>query len=279
MSSTSRQAFAIQNAHRVADSTSDVNFQYAEPIRFEATAKPTPLYHVPGRTSELDRTPRTYASTQSTRDSFLSRPAPVHETSSDARSWSRQTEDALDAYKRRNGKHRTNIDQFIHIGDYHSTGRVESDQKAHGIDEKTAIEVTEYRLASGNNSDEFGGFRAVQPNQLSEKYPSKCHAISIDIAQLDTETEQQPGTHKGQPQSHRLTKMVVKEDIDFFTALLEGHDPPVATGETQTFVRDETETRRQTQEMREREAEIRRQEEAQAAKADTDFFMMLMQKE
>lgn len=72
--------------------------------------------------------------------------------------------------------------------------------------------------------------------------------------------------------------MVVKEDIDFFTALLEGHDPPATTAETQTFVRDETETRRQSEETKEREADLRKREEAEAAKADTDFFMMLMQK-
>lgn len=72
--------------------------------------------------------------------------------------------------------------------------------------------------------------------------------------------------------------MIVKEDIDFFTALLEGQDPPATTAETQTFVHEETETHRQSQEMKEREADLRRQEEAQAAKADTDFFMMLMQK-
>lgn len=76
-----------------------------------------------------------------------------------------------------------------------------------------------------------------------------------------------------------MTKMIVKEDIDFFTALLEGHDPPTTTEETQTFVRDETETQRHSQEIKEREADRRRQEEAEAAKADTDFFMMLMHKE
>lgn len=202
----------------------------------------------------------------------------MHETSSDARSWSRQTQYALDAYKQRNEKHRTNIDQFIRIGDDHSTGRVESYQKFYGIDEKTAVEVTEYRLASGDG-DEFGDSGAFQSNQLSEKHPSKYHAISIDVARVGPETEQQPGTHKNQPQSHRLTKMVVKEDIDFFTALLEGHDPPATTAGTQTFVRDETETRRESQEMKERQADLRRQEEAQAAKADTDFFMMLMRRE
>ena len=73
--------------------------------------------------------------------------------------------------------------------------------------------------------------------------------------------------------------MVVKEDIEFFTALLEGHDPPPTTADAQTFVFDETETCRQSQEAREHEADLRRREEAQAAKADTDFFMMLMSKE
>ncbi|KAH8785147.1 hypothetical protein F5883DRAFT_514815 [Diaporthe sp. PMI_573] len=248
------------------------------PVRFEAMAKPPQLYQVPERASVVDRTPRTYVNTQSGSVSFLARPPPVYEASSDARSWSRQTEDALDSYKRRNEKHRTNIDQFIRIGNDHSTGWIGSYEKSHGIDEKIGVAVSEYRLDSGNG-DVLTGSPAVQSNELSEKSTSKYHATSIGVAQLEPETEQQTGTHHGQPQSHRMTKMIVKEDIEFFTALLEGHDPPPTTADTQTFVFDETETRRQSQETREREADLRRREEAQAAKADTDFFMMLMSKE
>lgn len=256
----------------------NVDLNHVGPVRFEAMAKLPQLYQIPERASVVNRTPRTYVDTQSGRDSFLARPPPVHETSSDARSWSRQTEDALDAYRKRNEKHRTNIDQFIRIDDDPSTVRGDSYDKSGGIEEKIGVAISEYRLDSGNG-DVLGGFRVVPSSQLSEKTAFKYHATSIEIAQLEPETEQQAGIREGQPENHRMTKMIVKEDIDFFTALLEGHDPPPTTTETQTFVFDETETRRQSQEMWEREADLRRREEAQAAKADTDFFMMLMQKE
>lgn len=241
-------------------------------------AKPPTLYQVPGRASEADRTPRTYTATQSGRDSYLARPPPVHETSSDSRSWSQQTEDALDAYREGDEKRRTVLDQTIRIGYEPTVGRGVSYEKSHGTEKKVGVEVTEYRLDSGN-SDALGSSRVLESNQVSEKSPSSYYATYFEAAQLETDTEQSLEPAQNPPKNHRMTKMIVKEDIDFFTALLEGHDPPTTTEETQTFVRDETETHRHSQEDKEREADLRRQEEAEAAKADTDFFMMLMQKE
>jgi hypothetical protein len=249
-------------------------------------AKPPQIYRVPEKAPAVERTPRTYVdNTQPGRSSFLSKPPPVHETLSDATSWSRQTEDALDAYRQRSHeRHRTTIDQFIRVGNDYYMGGGSSYQKSHGIDEEIGVAVSEYRLDSGQNGDVLGGAQAVpytySTSQLSEKPTSgKDHGTSIRVTQVGLETEKPTGTHEDQPQNHRMTKMIVKEDIDFFTALLEGHDPPSTTVETQTFVFDETETNRQSQETREREADQRRREEAKAAKADMDFFMMLMQKE
>lgn len=241
-------------------------------------AKPPTLYQVSGRASEVDRTPRTYATSQSGRDSYLTRPPPVHETSSDSRSWSQQTEDALDAYREGDEKRRTVLDQTVRIGYEPTVGRGGSYEKPHGSEKKVGVEVTEYRLDSGD-SDVRGSSRVLESNQLSEKSPSSYFATFIEAAQLETDTEQTLGPAQNPQKNHRMTKMIVKEDIDFFTALLEGHDPPTTTEETQTFVRDETETQRHSQETKEREADRRRQEEAEAAKADTDFFMMLMHKE
>ncbi|POS75859.1 hypothetical protein DHEL01_v205748 [Diaporthe helianthi] len=218
-------------------------------------AKPPQLYEVTEGASKVDRTPRTFTNTTSGSESFPSRPPAVYEILTDARSWSRQTEDALDAYQRSTEKHKTNIDQFIRL------------------------DGSEYRLDSGNNVALGEPLPALPPNQVSENPSSKYHATTVEIAALEPGAGRETRAYNDQPQSHRMTKMIVKEDIDFFTALLEGHDPPATTSDTQTFVQYETETRRHSQETSDREAELRRQEEAKAAKADADFFMMLMQKE
>ncbi|KAG8168622.1 hypothetical protein KVR01_001371 [Diaporthe batatas] len=213
------------------------------------------LSEIAERASATDRIPRTHTNMQYESESLPARPPPVHETSSDARSWSRQTEDALDVYKRRADKHKTSIDQFIRL------------------------DVAEYRLDSGNNGVLVESF-PIQPNQMSENPASnKYHATSVEVAQVEPEAGRETGNQNSQPKNHRMTKMIAKEDIDFFTALLEGHDPPTMTSETETFVHEETETRRKGQETSERDANLRRLEEAQAAKEDSDFFMMLMQKD
>ncbi|KAK7705294.1 hypothetical protein SLS64_008131 [Diaporthe eres] len=238
-------------------------------------AKPPPLYQVSGRASEVDCTPRTYATTQSGRDSYLERPPTVHDTSLDARSWSQQTEDALDAYREGDEKRRPVLDQTVRIGYEPAVGRGGSYEKSHGKEKKLEVAVTEYRLDSGD-SDVRGSSRVPESNQLSEKSPSIYYATYFEAARLETDAEQTLGPAQNPPKNHRMTKMVVKEDIDFLTALLEGHDPPTATEETHTFVSNETEAHRHSREIREREADRRRQEEAEAAKADTEFFMMLM---
>lgn len=234
-------------------------------------AKPAPLYQLPGRASEVDRTPRTYTTTQTGRDSYLTRPPAVRDASSDAKSWSRQTEDALDAYKQGNEKYRTDIDNS-------HAGQQDSYEKSHGVGEKVEVKVSEYRLDSGK-STVLASSRIVELDQPSEKSAASYYATYIEAAELELDEEQEPKVSQSPPKNHRMTRMVVKEDIDFLTALLEGHDPPTTTTETRTFVRDETETIRHSQEARAREDELRRREEAEVAKGDTDFFMMLMQKE
>lgn len=236
--------------------------------------RPPTLYQVPGRASEVDRTPRTYAPTQSGRDSYLARPPPVRDTSSDARSWSRQTEDALNAYKHLDEKHGSYLDQTVGIAFDSKIGRDVSYEKPHDSKEKIQVEVAEYRLDPGNREVRF-----VEPEQQSEKSPSSYYATYFEAAELENDAGDNRGAAQRPPKNHRMTKMIVKEDIEFCTAVLEGHSPPATTEETQTFVRDETETRRHIQAVREQDADKRRKEEALAAKADTDFFMMLMQQE
>lgn len=238
-----------------------------------AVSKPPLLYQITGRTSETDRTPRKHATTQSGRDSYLARPPAVHDTSSDARSWSRQTEDALDAYKQLGEKHRPVVtDQTTEIIYNPTVGRERDYEKS--FEEKTGVQVTNYRLDSGASDIQF-----VEPKQQSEKSASGYYANYLEAAELDNDMDQSLEARPSPPKNHRMTRMIVREDIEFFEALLEGHDPPPTTGETQAFVRDETETHRHSQEVRDREADKRREEEAQAAKADTDFFMMLMGRE
>lgn len=177
----------------------------------------------------------------------------------------------MDAYNRRDDEYRVEKDQTVSIGYDTPAGQDVSYEKPYKLDGKIGVAVAEYRLDSGKNNVRF-----VEPNQQSEKSPSS-YVTFLEAAELGNDAEHNPGVAQSPPKNHRMTKMIVREDIDFFTALLEGHDPPTATTETETFVRDETETRRHSQETKEQEAEKRRQEEAQAAKADTDFFMMLMQ--
>lgn len=80
------------------------------------------------------------------------------------------------------------------------------------------------------------------------------------------------------PYNHRQTLFVVKEDIDFYLALLEGQDPPPATNETQALVSHEQEVRRRSQETLVRKSSVRRQEELKDTQSDMDFWMALMDK-
>ncbi|KAK2615488.1 hypothetical protein N8I77_002238 [Diaporthe amygdali] len=232
-------------------------------------AKPTPRYQAPGRVPEIDRTPRAYTAESRGRDSYLARPPPVHETSSDAKSWSRQTEDALDAYRQRDEKHHVDVNQTM-SGSYK--------KKSDGPEKKLGIEVTEYRLDSGD-SDIHSDAKMDGSSKRPYKTASSYFATYIEAEQVGPETAQNLEAHHEPPKNHRMTKMIVKEDIDFFTALLEGQTPPVPMEETQAFVHDETETQRRSEETREREVDMRRREEEETAKADTDFFLMLMHKE
>ncbi|KKY39659.1 hypothetical protein UCDDA912_g00363 [Diaporthe ampelina] len=247
-------------------------------------AKPAPLYKFPAGVSEVERTPRTYTTTQTGRDSYLARPPAAHEAPSDAKSWSRQTEDALDAYKQGNNIYRAVADQTARTGHDPNAGHHGRHGKPYGTDPKIEVEVAESILESGKSAV-LGSPRIVESNQpsLAEEAAASYYATYIEAAAAERDTEQELKARQDLPKDHRMTKMIVKEDIDFFTALLEGHDPPAAaatTTETQTLVRDETEAQRHSQEARAREDdELRRRDEAEAAKADTDFFIMLMQQE
>lgn len=80
------------------------------------------------------------------------------------------------------------------------------------------------------------------------------------------------------PYNHRQTLFVVKEDIDFYLALLGGQDPPPATNQTQALVSHEQEVRRRSQESIVQESSVRRKEELEDTESDVDFWMALMEK-
>lgn len=80
------------------------------------------------------------------------------------------------------------------------------------------------------------------------------------------------------PYDHRKTRAVVKEDIDFFLAVLGGLDPPSATRvETQSILSEEQEVRRKSQEALAQESSLRKQAEMEDTQSDLDFWMSLMQ--
>lgn len=81
------------------------------------------------------------------------------------------------------------------------------------------------------------------------------------------------------PYDHRQTMSVVKEDIDFFMALVVGTDPPAATTETQNVISEEQEHRRRSSDVEAQDAARRRQEELETTDSDLTFWMSLMAKE
>lgn len=94
----------------------------------------------------------------------------------------------------------------------------------------------------------------------------------------DRESEMEYEQPRAVPYNHRETRMVIKEDIDFFMALLGGSEnPPPATAETQQFVRAETEEKKRSLEMSNRQSSMRREEELVTTQSDLEFWNMLMQ--
>lgn len=78
------------------------------------------------------------------------------------------------------------------------------------------------------------------------------------------------------PYDHRETRLVVKEDIDFFMAMLGAKEPPPPTQETQHYLVEETEAKRRSQEVLEREASQRKEDELLTTQTDLEFWNMLM---
>lgn len=106
---------------------------------------------------------------------------------------------------------------------------------------------------------------------------------TISTAPTTTPTTSQPSSDEFErprqvPYDHRKTRTVVKEDIDFFLAVLGGRDPPSATAETQTIVSEEQAVRRRSQEAMVEESSLRRQAETEDTQSDLEFWMSLMQK-
>lgn len=80
------------------------------------------------------------------------------------------------------------------------------------------------------------------------------------------------------PYDHRQTRVVLKEDVDFYMALLGGQDPAPASSGTQTLVQQEQEVRRRSQEVEVQQSTLRRQEELLDTQSDLDFWASLMEK-
>lgn len=125
--------------------------------------------------------------------------------------------------------------------------------------------VTEF-YAPQQPEYEDGGLYAIAPGE------EEASAAGVHT-NWDTQSFERP---RAVPYDHRETRLVVKEDIDFFMALLGGQDPPPATEATQHFIQEETAARRQSEEILEREVEERRSEELVTTQTDLEFWNMLM---
>lgn len=104
--------------------------------------------------------------------------------------------------------------------------------------------------------------------------PGEDEAAAADIhTNWDAQSFERP---RMVPYDHRETRLVVKEDIDFFMALVGGQEPPPATEETQHFIQEEEEARRKSEEILGREASGRKDEELVTTQTDLDFWNSLM---
>lgn len=111
-----------------------------------------------------------------------------------------------------------------------------------------------------------GGYYAPQPPSSGNDAVSEAR---------ESQEFEQP---RQVPYDHRQTRVVLKEDLDFYMALLGGQEPAPASSGTQTLLQQEQEVRRRSQELEAQQLTLRRQEELQDAQGDLDFWASLMQK-
>ncbi|ROV96292.1 hypothetical protein VMCG_07736 [Cytospora schulzeri] len=76
---------------------------------------------------------------------------------------------------------------------------------------------------------------------------------------------------------HEMAEVIAREDLDFFTALLEGRDSHLAKSRVKEFIEKEQRTKRRIQEDQVHEAHLRRKEESEVMHADMNFYLTLMQ--
>ncbi|ROV93943.1 hypothetical protein VSDG_06276 [Cytospora chrysosperma] len=116
----------------------------------------------------------------------------------------------------------------------------------------------------------------VQEVQVAEQ-PDYCLDWAIaDEGQLDEELEclEQPQTP---PYNHEMAEVITMEDLNFFTALLKGQDPPSAEGRAKDFLDEQQRAERRNHGDQVYEVHVKRKEELELMQADMDFYLTLMQ--
>lgn len=112
----------------------------------------------------------------------------------------------------------------------------------------------------------------------------RCHGVTrittlishSDEGQLDEELEclEQPQTP---PYNHEMAEVITMEDLNFFTALLKGQDPPSAEGRAKDFLDEQQRAERRNHGDQVYEVHVKRKEELELMQADMDFYLTLMQ--
>lgn len=127
-------------------------------------------------------------------------------------------------------------------------------------------------MSGGGGMYTYGGAAAATVAEKMGHYAPEVVAVDPGYEQEEFEQPRQV------PYDHRKTRVVLKEDVDFYMALLGGQEPPPASMDTQTLLQEEQEVRRRSQETEVQQSSRRRQEELQDTQSDVDFWVSLMQK-
>lgn len=75
-----------------------------------------------------------------------------------------------------------------------------------------------------------------------------------------------------------MAEVITMEDLNFFTALLKGQDPPSAEGRAKDFLDEQQRVERRNHGDQVYEGHVKRKEELELMQADMDFYLTLMQK-
>lgn len=160
---------------------------------------------------------------------------------------------------------------------YRSTLKNDSSSSSSPKKPQQAIEptITEFYAPhhpqTESTDDDANLLYTIAPDLLLEEEQLSAADFHTNWDTTPTTTARDFERPRAVPYNHRETQLVVKEDIDFFLALLQGdQSPPGATEGTQRVVERGDEGKKTA------EAEARRSEELVATQTDLEFWNMLM---